>query len=138
MHVQVHVRRDTIARRHRPVKHKKHVAVVNTVPQGQKHRQIVKIFLAVAMVPVPPHHARIRVRIIRPVRRGPIHRMTVPVMRGPAVMQERVRVRCVHPDMPRPVQVTAAVLHVQVQHIRMEQVKRHVNHAQPQRNMHRV
>ena len=78
------------------------------------------------------------VRIIRPVRRGPIRAMTVHVMRDMAVMQQRVHVRHVHPDMSRPVQVTATVLHVQVQHIRMEQVKRHVNHAQPQHNMHRV
>ena len=40
------------------------------------------------------------------------------------------------PDITAP--GTTAEDNVQVQHIRMKQEKRHVNHAQPQQNMHRV
>ena len=74
LHVMVHVRRDTIARRGR-------------------HQQ-----------------NKMRVRRIRPVRRGLMHVQTVHVMRDMAVMQQRVRVQSVRRDTINPVQ---AIHHVQ-------------------------
>ena len=76
-----------------------------------RHRPVhVNPLRRTAMVPVVQHHARIRVRIIRPVRRGPIRAMTVHVMRDMAVMQQRVSVQSAVGDTINPVRV---MYHVQ-------------------------
>ena len=101
------------------------------LPIPMQHRAVMSMQTVIQQGQGQPLRAQVHARQIHPVRRGLIHRMTVPVMRDMAVMPEHLRVQSVRRDTINPVRVIhralCAVQEITVPVVRILQIVQQVH-----------